>query len=136
NAYNLVLSRQSDDGLAALADFLTESRISFPGVLGPDDVPEQFVTAWSARTGDTASLRQRQRIHECRQVAELTPASGCCRAPLEAEVATLAGWRDDFHVAVNAAAVGDDHAAAVRRLMSGNQLVVWEEGGEIVSCAA
>jgi uncharacterized protein len=136
NPYNLVLSRQPERSLRALADWLASSAVAFPGVLGPDGVPEEFVGLWGSRAGAVATLRQSQRIHECRQIAAVPIASGAARAPIEADVPTLAGWRREFHVAVNATVIDDDDAAAVRRMITNRVLLVWEDVGEIVSCAA
>jgi predicted GNAT family acetyltransferase len=136
NPFNLILSRQHDEALSLVAAHLATAGVLFPGVLGPDDVPERFVGMWRARTGAQTSLRQRQRIHECRRVEPLAAARGHCRPPVESEVAALAAWREDFHSAVNAAAVDDDAAAAVRRMMERGDLLVWEDAGTIVSCAA
>lgn len=134
--YNLILSRQPDAALDALAEHLASSAISFPGVLGPDDMSEKFVGFWAKRTDASATLHQSQRIHECRAVVPVPVASGSCRVPRENEVLTLAKWRVDFNVAVNAVVTDDDHATAVRRMMRRDALVVWEDGGAIVSCAA
>lgn len=136
NPFNLILSRQSAASLFALAAQLAESGISAPGVLGPDDAPERFVEIWRDLTGADATLRMRQRIHECRDVADLSVAPGRYRLPTDSDVPTLAAWRHEFHIEVNAAAVGHDHLAAVRRLMDDGQLAVWEHGGQVVSCAA
>jgi predicted GNAT family acetyltransferase len=39
-------------------------------------------------------------------------------------------------VAANLLLVEDDHAAAVRRMIEHGQLFVWDDAGDIVSCAA
>jgi len=136
NAYNLILSRLEDAALDRLAAHLADAEVVFPGVLGPDDVPERFVGHWTARTGMQASLRQSMRIHDCRQVAAISAAPGHVRAPHEAEISTLAEWRVAFHEAVNGVAMDDDPAGAIRRMMDRGELVVWDDDGGIVSCAA
>jgi hypothetical protein len=136
NSYNLVLARQSESALEALAAYLADSHIVFPGVVGPDDVPERFLAHWSDLTGIAAILRQSQRIHECRRVEPLPDAAGCLRAPRAFEIPTVAEWRVAFHEAVGAAATDDDPAGAIRRMMERGEVVVWDAGDEIVSCAA
>lgn len=136
NQYNLILSRQPDAALAALAERLDDPNITIPGVLGPDDVPEHFVRHWSSRTGRTGTLRQSMRIHDCQSVEPIASAPGRCRAPQESEVPTLAEWRIAFHEAIHSTVHDDDPAAAVRRMMKSRDLVVWENEGRIVSCAA
>lgn len=136
NAYNLVLSRQTDEALGVLAAHLADAQTAFPGVLGPDDVPERFLQRWSTHTGGTASLRQSQRIFECRRVEPLVPAPGSLRVPRESEIPTLSEWRCAFHEAVNSAALDDDPAGAIRRMMERGEIVVWDDDAEMVSCAA
>lgn len=136
NPFNLILSRQSATSLVALAARFAESGISPPGVVGPDDAPHEFVEIWRDHTGGDATLRMRQRIHECRDVADLPEAPGHYRLPADSDVPTLAVWRHEFHIEVNAAAAGHDHSSAVRRLMGDGHLAVWEHEGKMVSCAA
>jgi uncharacterized protein len=136
NRYNLILSRLPDDALAQLAARLDDPNVTVPGVLGPDEVPERFVRHWSIRTGRTGALRQNMRIHDCRSVASITAAPGQFRDPQESEVPTLAEWRIAFHEATHSTVIEDDPVAAVRRMIERRDLVVWENDGRIVSCAA
>ena len=136
NQYNLILSRQPDAALAALAERLDDPSVTIPGTLGPDDVPERFAQHWFDRTGRYGTLRQSMRIHDCRTVEPIAVAPGRFRAPQESEVPTLAEWRIAFNEAINSTVLDDDPAAAVRRMMESRDLVVWEHDGQIVSCAA
>ncbi|MFO1093660.1 MAG: GNAT family N-acetyltransferase [Planctomycetaceae bacterium] len=133
---NLILSRQSEVGLSLIADELVRQGVSPPGAVGPDQIPATFVRLWTQRTGATATLRQDQRIHECHRVVELPRAAGRYRQAAAADVPVLADWWVAFHIDVGAARMDDDPAAAVGRLISRQDLFVWEDAGRIVSCAA
>lgn len=133
---NLILARQSDAALAALADEFAHRNVVLPGALGPDDVPARFVRLWAERTGAQASVKQNQRIHECRAVAPLKPASGRFREAADTDVPMLANWWEAFHADVGTMRMDNDAAAAMRRLIARGVLFVWEVAARIVSCAA
>ena len=132
---NLVLSRQPAAALAALADSLAASSEMVPGVVGPDDSPDQFAARWAARTSVGRRERMRQRIHACAEVIWPRRAAGDFRAATEDDVQLLADWWVAFAREVDSGPASDDPEATVRRIIGSGRLFVWTVDGEGVSCA-
>lgn len=133
--HNIVLSRQPDEALAALAKAMVESQVLAPGVVGPDDIPERFARSYARLAGAGHRLRMRQRIHACRKVAKVPAAPGEFRLADDGDLPRLGEWWSAFADEVGAAQKTDDSQAIVRRIIDRQRLFVWASGGEVVSCA-
>jgi uncharacterized protein len=133
---NLVLSRQPEEALVALADLLEQSQTSVPGVVGPDEVPGRFAAIWAPRIGGVPCLRMRQRIHACSEVVWHERAAGQFRAATEDDAALLAEWSLAFARDVNSNPPREGPLVVVRRMIARQRLFVWTLDREIVSCAA
>jgi uncharacterized protein len=135
-AVNLVLSRQPEEALVALADSMLQSQAAVPGVVGPDEVPGRFAAIWAGRIGGVPRLRMRQRIHACSEVVWHQRAAGEFRAATEDDAELLAEWSVAFVREVNSSPSPEDPLSAVRRVIAAQRLFVWTLADQIVSCAA
>lgn len=133
--HNLILSRCSPEALDALVSDLAAHQETFPGVIGPEEVPGEFARLWAARTGVHARCRMRQRIHQCTAVADLERASGSSRSATVADSPMLERWLNAFSADVGVPHDPADSPAAVRSMIERNEALIWEQNSAPVSCA-
>ena len=125
------LAGEPDSGAAAaLMPALLERYPDLPGVFGPEEVVEEFCTAWCAATGDRLEPGDTVALH---QLAELIPAqgvSGFARSPQAIELPTVRAWIKAFHAEANPSAHQSD--ARISQILTGaagETVWLWEDGG-------
>ncbi|MDQ2674851.1 MAG: GNAT family N-acetyltransferase [Chloroflexota bacterium] len=133
---NLVVSHVED--LAAidlLVDALVDDRP--PGVLAPKGVIEPFLSAWAARTGETAHLEVAERAFQLeRVIPPKRPATGSWRVARPDDRDLLADWVVAFSTEAMPEQPPIEHPFEVadRWIARINRLVyLWEDGGHVVS---
>ena len=126
--HNLLITRASDDAIAALVVALREQGVALPGVMGPAEDAERFAIAWG---GERERFMQ-QLLYACDQVAALRPARGALRAADEGDQATLHRFTSGFQDAIREPIDERRIRATVERHLSAGTLFVWDDG-EIVS---
>jgi hypothetical protein len=95
--HNLILSELDDDqALGPLADDAHDAFGSLPGVGGPRDAAERFVTLWEERTGATSRVVMRLRIYRAEHVERPTGIPGAMRPYEERDRGTAIAWMDAF----------------------------------------
>ena len=126
---------------AALADVVAEHLCTVEHEVdaanGPVTSVEAFAAAYTGRTGATAHVAMRERLH---RLSTLTPPSGVAGAARPAEgrdVDLIATWQLAFlHEAVAALRPPWDQRPAVREAVAHGGLVLWEVDGEPVAYAS
>jgi len=134
--HNLVLAApRSAEALALLVDALDD----VPSVIGAQPEVEQFSAAWTERTGTTAQLRFAQGIYSLEHVLPVPAAPGCLRLQAPDDTELLVAWLRAFEAeALHSLGEGEDRARQIveHRLTAERAgLMLWEDGGEVVSVA-
>ena len=139
--HNLVLSlvepaSGTDEALGLIAhDAQAMYDGGLPGVLGTTSIAAAFAAQWQALTGATSEIAMKQRIYRLAQVTPPTsPVSGGFRSATEADIPTLAPWLTAFETECGVPA-NDAPEQYIRRKLTApdNGLVVWEDGGQLVT---
>jgi hypothetical protein len=135
--YNLILARsQSPQPLAALARAITDD---LPGVVGAEPEVHEFAKLWSDRTGAPPRTSMRQGVYSLDRVEPPPATPGSARvATAEDRDLALQWWIAFGDEVLHEGAPGREHAPrSVDHKLSSptGGLLLWEDGGEIVSLA-
>jgi len=139
--HNLVLAlvepeSATDEALALIArDAQAMYGAALPGVLGTTAIAAAFAAQWQALTGAISVIAMKQRIYKLTQMLPLTsPVAGVFRDATEADIPILAPWLTAFEIECGVAA-NDAPEQYIRRKLAApdNGLVVWEDGGQLVT---
>ncbi|MEV7687131.1 GNAT family N-acetyltransferase [Streptomyces bungoensis] len=123
-ALNLTPLTAGDAG--ALADRLAGLGHPVTHVSAERDTAEAFADAWRRRTGATAVLDERQRLHRLAELAvPEPPAAGRARVAGAGDRELLMRWHDEFVVAAGLRVRRDPGAWADARLAHGG-ITLWE----------
>lgn len=118
--------------LAALTDFLTEKRLSLPGVLGPDYAAHEFSERWVAATGSKAELWRRERVYRLDSVERLPLPPGHIAKAERRHVKLLTSYIEGF---LQETGETGDASATLEAAISQGRLFIWLDG-EPVSMSA
>jgi GNAT superfamily N-acetyltransferase len=130
-----LLTAMPPGAAAALAGVMAEAGHAPAGLNAPEAVAEEFVGAWSARTGATVSTNRRpMRLHrlDALRPPEPTPAGRATLATAAAR-ALLIAWYEAFAHEVDMPPSGV--AAQVDDRLDHGGLTLWQLDGEPVSLA-
>jgi RimJ/RimL family protein N-acetyltransferase len=121
--------------VAALLEALRTGPGLPAGVNMPAAAQTEFVTAWSAATGGSATAGLRSRLHRLAGLVPPDPApAGVLRAAGGGDRDLLVRWHDDF-AAETATAAREDSATIVDDRLSHGGFRLWEADGEPVAMA-
>ena len=124
-------ARELAETLAASPVLADPARLDL--VIGAEPDAEAFAVAWSALTGGTFEVTQRQRLY---RLGALTPpdppAPGTGRVVTEADSDLVRDWEEAFAAEVHQA--GPAPAVTRDKLLTG-RVVLWELAGEPLSMA-
>jgi len=132
--YPLHLSAMVPDATTALADLLARDGHALPGVNGEAAATGAFAAAWSARTGATARLFRRMRLHRLDALVPpdpLPPGTAVVAGPQHRDL--LVAWYAAFAAEIEEPA--RDHGPTVEDRLSHAGLALWMVDGEAVSLA-
>jgi GNAT superfamily N-acetyltransferase len=132
--YPLHLSAMGPDATAALADLLAGHGYAPPGVNGEAAATGAFAAAWSARTGATARVFRRMRLHRLDALVPpdpLPPGSAVVAGPQDRGL--LVAWYAAFAAEIEEPP--RDHGPTVEDRLSHAGLALWIVDGEAVSLA-
>jgi len=120
--------------IAGSVEPLAATGLEIPGVNGTEPEVHRFATAWTAATGGTSSVHLRLGVHRLDSVEDVPVPSGRIRRAEPADRDLLVGWMLDFTREAGLQG-GEEHAAVSidARLDNDDDLVVWEDGGNVVS---
>src|SRR5436190_12547893 len=91
--HNLILSEVDDEGaLAALVDDVHAMFSELPGVLGPTEVAERFVSLW----GVPGERRVAQRAHRAESVTQPQGVPGRMRDYADSDRELILRWLEEF----------------------------------------
>ena len=93
--HNLVLSAVQGDPAPpteALAERLSASGVSLPGVIGPRDAARCFAAAWSGRTGAHPTISVEERVYELKTVEAVAPVGGRMRGAQASDLPLIREW--------------------------------------------
>lgn len=93
---NLILSMGEVSAVPTLAKSAFESRLKFPGVVGPKEIAETFVTEWERLGGPQCQLGMAQRIYKITQVISPTDVEGECRKVTLQDLDLMHEWEYAF----------------------------------------
>ncbi|GAA3118151.1 GNAT family N-acetyltransferase [Planomonospora alba] len=116
----------------SLAAALIEAERAVPGVSGPLAQAEAFAASWWR----PAVRRVSERLHRLESMAPpRRPVPGAARTAVDGDRELLTAWFADFHLE----AMGErpaDQTPVVSSRIGRRELVLWEDGGRPVACAA
>jgi predicted GNAT family acetyltransferase len=103
---------------------------SAPGVVGPNAPALSFAQAWSALTGQTATLGMHERIYQLRAVIPPPQPGGALRPALEGDLELAARWLHDFEAEALPMQKHSLEAAreTARQKIDDWDLYLWEDG--------
>ncbi|MBO0840837.1 MAG: GNAT family N-acetyltransferase, partial [Sciscionella sp.] len=120
----------------SVVDRLCHNEMRVNGVAGPTAEADAFASGWRSRTGETTTVRMRQRLYRLHRLMPPVDVPGQARLAGDADVPLLARWRREFADEALARQEDEDSEAAITRSMSaGNGYVLWEEDDRAVSFA-
>jgi predicted GNAT family acetyltransferase len=106
------------------------------GLNGARRVSEPFAQAWRDVAGAQLAVRRDLHAFELRVVRRPATPPGSFRTAADGDVALLERWAVAFAEAIDEPMSPADASQRVARLLSNDDLVVWERDGEVVSMAA
>ena len=120
--------------IAGSVEPLAATGLDVPGVNGAEPEVHRFAAAWTAATGGTSSVHLRLGVHRLDSVEDVPVPSGRIRRAEPTDRDLLVGWMLDFTREAGLQG-GEGHASESvdAKLGNGDDLVVWEDGGEVVS---
>jgi hypothetical protein len=135
--YNLILAApRSEDALASLARDIAED---LPGVVGAEPEVVAFADLWSQQTHLRARTTMRQGIYALEQVGPLPAVPGSARVATEGDRELAVRWSVAFAAeALHEGGPGADRAEEMvdyRLSFPTSGILLWEDGGELVSLA-
>lgn len=107
-----------------------------PGVNGAGHVSEPFARAWSDVAGAQVAVRRDLHAFELRVVRPPAAPPGAFRTARAVDADLLERWTIAFAEDIDEPSSPADASQRVARLLSNDDLVVWERDGELVSMAA
>ena len=132
--YPLHLSAMAPEATSALAGLLAARGHALPGANGEAAATGAFAAAWSARTGATARVFRRMRLHRLDALVPpdpLPPGSAVVAGPRHRGL--LVAWFAAFAAEIEEPP--RDHGATVDDRLSHAGLALWVVDGEAVSLA-
>jgi GNAT superfamily N-acetyltransferase len=132
--YPVNVSAMPPEASAALADTLAAIERSLSGVNGRSAATEAFAAAWSARTGATARVFRRMRLHRLDALVPPDPpppGSAVVAGPQDRGL--LVAWYAAFAAEIEEPP--RDHGPTVEDRLSHAGLALWIVDGEAVSLA-
>jgi hypothetical protein len=136
--HNLILSEIDDE--AALPLLLEDARSVFdslPGVVGPKEWVARFAVLWQEATGAQARLGIAQRCFRCDHVVAPANVAGELRDYERRDREVAVGWMDAFVAEALHGPEPESSESFVDRRDEDPEggIVLWEDGGEVVSMA-
>ncbi|MDQ1046459.1 GNAT family N-acetyltransferase [Streptomyces sp. V4I2] len=124
--YGLNLTALTTEGADSLAAHLNGLGRPLPGIGADRETAAAFAAAWQARTGATATLRQRQRLYRLGTLTVPEPAAeGRARVAGEADRTQLVRWYGEFVASIGEHAATDADSWADARIAYGG-ITFWE----------
>ena len=135
--FNLALARpESHHALGALVDEISEE---LPGVTACVPEADEFAELWAARTGALPRTNMRQGVYALEEVQPLSAVPGSARvATADDRELVLRWWIAFGEEVLHEGGPGRENADAMvdHRLAAANRgILLWEDGGEVVSLA-
>jgi uncharacterized protein len=123
-------------GFGDLVSAMLEAGRRPTGVNGARRFSEPFARAWHDLAGAEVAVRRDMHAFELRAVRRPATPAGSFRTAADGDVALLERWAVAFAEAIDEPSSPADASQRVARLLSNDDLVVWERDGEVVSMAA
>ena len=131
--YNLVLTRAPALATAIIADHIARQRMTLPGIMGPEETSQMFLTAWKKFALRTTVTLKPHRGHVCERVAPPPPAQGEFDQARSSDTDRVTALVDAFLDEIREPIRGDNRAfveCAIRE----QRLFVWRNT-DVVSMA-
>jgi len=130
--YHIAIARPRDD--AALAALVDGIEIALPGVTAAVPEVDAFAERWCATRGSASHVVLEQGVYALRELAPLPRASGSARRAGVDDAELVVGWWEQFVEEALPHEPAPDRQRIEQRLRSpGAGVVLWEDGGEVVS---
>lgn len=135
--YNLVLSRGDKEAIPVLIEDILQRKLNIPGVIGPADMVDAFVSEWQKVTGQQVEHGLKLTFYAVTKVnmpAKKVP--GTFRQATDKDSVWLADWLEHFAVDANLSAHEQKiNPEKVAKGIKGGRLYIWEKEGIPVSIA-
>jgi predicted GNAT family acetyltransferase len=115
-----------------LAENLIQGGWPVSGVNGERQISEQFAQAWSAATGQPATVKMRMRLYTLRQVIPPPhPPAGYLRPAGMADLETATIWRAAFEMESLHQPAPPDLREAMERWIGAGSIFLWDDHGPV-----
>jgi predicted GNAT family acetyltransferase len=123
-------------GFGDLVTAMLDAGRRAPGVSGARHVSEPFAWAWSEVAGARVAVRRDLHAFELRVVRPPAVPPGAFRTANDGDADLLERWAIAFAKDIDEPSSPAEASQRVARLLSNDDLAVWERGGAVVSMAA
>ncbi len=131
--FTVMMTRATAEAVEELVEHLAEGPLAVGGVSAPEPTADLFAELWERRTGKTAKHSMRQRIHCLEEIEPgLRECPGTARWAKEDDADHVAGWISRFGKEVGFPMDGPRMA---RERIAERAILLWEDGGEVVTMA-
>lgn len=96
NDRRLVVTQISNSYIPFFIDYLIESQISIPGVVGPNETSEEFARQWSKIAKKEMTLAMGQKIYQLEKVTKPKNVVGKITNATEIDLSLVSEWLYDF----------------------------------------
>ncbi len=130
--FNISLSPMPPEAVPPAVDALLASCPDAAGAAGVASVAEAFAAEWCRRTGRSATVGMRTRLHRLDAVCPPAAVSGAARLAEDADLDLLAAWELAFVIDVEGGTGVPDRARRRAELGVAEQRAwLWEDGGPV-----
>jgi predicted GNAT family acetyltransferase len=124
------------EAAAAIAGALVDADRDLPGVTGARDSTTAFAEAWSARTGQTLTIRRAMRMYRLEKLNRPQQVPGeATLAAAPGDVELVADWFAAFHDEAQIQAPSEDWVRLAERRIAAGQIHLWRDRDAPVSLA-
>ena len=123
--FNLVLTRAPAVAVAVIADYVARQRMKLPGIHGPVESAQAFVTAWKKLSQQKVARAQAMRGQTCTKLVPPPVVGGRLEEANAGDVELLTAWREAFFQEIGEPERGDQCRPAVESAVAKQRLFVW-----------
>jgi uncharacterized protein len=118
-----------------IVQYLYQNKYPVPGVIGPIEQAELFVSLWKERTNKSANLHMKQLIYQLDEVKVLPQENGKLIQAEEKHESLVRNWLCGFGEQADMPMTRTQAESMAKSFIQKQSLYLWEHDGEIVSMA-
>ncbi|WP_026907784.1 GNAT family N-acetyltransferase [Paucisalibacillus globulus] len=121
--------------IPGIVQYLFQSKYPVPGVIGPSEQAELFVSLWQERTNKIANLHMKQLIYQLDEVMVQPQENGKLIHAEEKHESLVGDWLCSFVEQAHMPMTKIQAESMAKSFIQKQSLYLWERDGEIVSMA-